>query len=85
MSWKYEWAAPGVSPKISEIDTHNYSLREMGLQNWETLLSQNHLVHGFVRLLPEKSRSIYSEIGLKSFLLIPVFVNNQWWGGDWIG
>jgi len=81
MSWKYEWAAPGVSPKISKIDTHDYSLREMGLQNWETLLSQNHLVHGFVRLLPEKSRTIYSEIGLKSFLLIPVFVNNQWWGG----
>lgn len=81
MSWKFEWVAPGVNEKMPAADTKDFSFRDLGLQYWETLLSQNHIVQGFVSLLPDKPRLLYEEIGLKSFLIIPIIVNNQWWGG----
>jgi len=79
--WKHKWMAPAYSARIDEPLLQGFSFQENGLSHWATLLSQNHPVNTHTRDLAELPRKRFAEQSVSSVLIVPIFVNGQWWGG----
>jgi len=45
---------------------------------WADDLSSGRILHGLVKHLPDPQKQLLSSSGIKSILMIPVFVQNQW-------
>lgn len=79
-SQRYEWVAPGIAPQIDNPDLQNFPWIEGGFGRWVTLLSRGEAVAGRVRDFPEAERAILEPQGIRSILVLPIFVGKQWWG-----
>lgn len=76
----YEWAAPGVSSQINNPALQHMSLHRSGFGRWENTLSQGHPIYGMVRDFPEDEKNFLQRQGSISIAVMPIFVDNQWWG-----
>lgn len=73
-----EVLGPGVpSGSANAPDVFSYA---GGLERWATELSSGAAVHGTVSGLPEGEAALLRAHGVRSLLLLPVYVNTQWWG-----
>ncbi len=79
-SQRFEWAAPGIAPQIDNPDLQNLPLGEAGFSRWETVLSAGGTIHGLVRDFPPAEQDILSPQNILSLVVVPVFVENAWWG-----
>lgn len=76
---KYEWVAEGVTPEIDNPDLQNLSLDEV-LPRWKTTLGNREIISGFVKDFPQSERDILEPQNIVSILVLPIFVNDEWWG-----
>jgi diguanylate cyclase (GGDEF)-like protein/PAS domain S-box-containing protein len=76
----YEWAAPGVTPQINNPNLQHINLREAGFTRWEEQLSRGRAIYGVLRDFPESERQILQDQNIASMAIMPIFVENQWWG-----
>ncbi|MDO9300658.1 MAG: histidine kinase N-terminal 7TM domain-containing protein, partial [Anaerolineales bacterium] len=76
----YEWSAPGVLPQINNPNLQHVNLREAGFIRWEEQLSKGKAIHGNLSEFPESERNILQDQNIFSMALMPIFVDNQWWG-----
>ena len=76
----YEWAAPGVPPQIKNPNLRHIPLQQAGFYRWEKELSQHLAIHGFVEDLPESEQGLLKQQDSLSVAVMPIFVENQWWG-----
>lgn len=76
----YEVCAKGVEPQIDNPELQHVVYRNAGFQRWVELLSQNDIVKGIVETFPESERGILQEQDIKSMLVIPIFVQGEWFG-----
>jgi len=76
----YEWAAPGVKPQINNPARQHMRLRESGLKRWDDRLSHSQPITGLVRDFPESERKLLEDQDILSLAILPIFVENQWWG-----
>lgn len=79
-SQRYEWVAEGVVPQID-----NPSLRECiwyagDMARWAFEMQNRNVICGHVRELPEGEQKILAPQGIKSILVVPIFVGTEWWG-----
>jgi PAS domain S-box-containing protein len=51
-----------------------------GFARWEEMLSRNVPIHGFVRTFPEPERLRLEPSGVLSLAVVPIFVDDRWWG-----
>jgi PAS domain S-box-containing protein len=79
-SQRYEWVAPGIPPQIENGALQAFVFREQGFERWEQELSQGSPIVGHVRDLPETERSVLTTQDIRSVLVVPVFVEQEWWG-----
>jgi diguanylate cyclase (GGDEF)-like protein len=76
----YEWAAPGVKPQIDNPALKHMALRDTGFKRWDDKLSHSQPITGLVRDFPESERRLLEEQEVLSLAILPIFVENQWWG-----
>lgn len=76
---KYEWVAEGITPEIDNPDLQNLSLDEV-LPRWKTTLGNREIISGFVKDFPQSERDILEPQNIVSILVLPIFVNDEWWG-----
>lgn len=76
----YEWAAPGITPQINNPELQHVPLRGAGFGRWEETLGQGRPICGLVRDFPESEQSILSSQQIVSIAVIPIFVEDHWWG-----
>jgi len=76
----YEWTGPGVDPQIDNVAYHQIPIQNIGLANWHKELSQEKLVTVRVRKLPEADQVLFVERGVRSIVIVPIFVEGRWWG-----
>lgn len=76
----YEWAAPGVTPQINNPNLQHVNLRETGFSRWEEQLPKGMPIYGVLRDFPESERKILEDQNIVSMALMPIFVENHWWG-----
>jgi PAS domain S-box-containing protein len=78
---RFVWGAPGVEASIEDPRWRGgFSLKASGLERLEAELRAGRLVVTAVSELPESERSHFVKMGEKSFAVVPVFSNGQWWG-----
>ncbi|WP_317065917.1 PAS domain S-box protein [Methanoculleus caldifontis] len=77
-SQRWEWTAEGVAAEIDEPESQNISYREM--PRWHEALSAGGSIAGPVRTFPDYEREYFEPRLIRSVAVVPVFVNEQWWG-----
>lgn len=75
----HDWCNPehGVVPKVEEGKTYPYS---DGYARWQERMTAKKPIMGVTRNLPRSERKLLERFGLKSILVLPLFVDEEWWG-----
>lgn len=79
-----KWEAPGAPPGVPETefpyrDDGSGRWRDFG--RWEEVLGRGEPIHGRVRDFPESERPMLAgTLGILSMVLVPIFVEGEWWG-----
>ncbi|MEN6331923.1 MAG: ATP-binding protein [Smithella sp.] len=78
-SKRYEWTAQGITEQVQNQNLQNlpYNLAQ---DSWGALLRQNKMVHGLVSEMNAAQRFLFQSQGIRSLVLIPIFVGDEWWG-----
>ncbi len=80
MSQRFEWSAQGVTPEIANPELQMLPYDASGFKQWRLTLANNQSISGEVAEMEAEMRAILEPQGILSILVIPVFVNNKWWG-----
>ena len=75
----HEWTASGVSPLTlgPELEDLWYT---SGFSRWAKLLAEGEMIHCPVHELPESERGVLIEQRILSIAVVPIFVEERWWG-----
>ncbi len=76
----YAWTGPGATSQEDNIHLQGMDIATAGFQRWLDALDQFKPVHGIVREFPESEQPYLAEQDIKSILIIPVRVGDDWWG-----
>lgn len=76
----HEWCAAGIRPQARDLELNDMSMRQLGLGRWVDLLSRNCQVDSLVNELPEAEQHVLSGHGIRSLIVLPIFVEGKWWG-----
>ncbi len=79
-SQRYEWVAAGIQPQIDSPELQEFAFRSSGFGRWEQMLGHGDLVHGHVRTFPPAERALLSAHQIRSIMVVPIFVGEEWWG-----
>jgi diguanylate cyclase (GGDEF)-like protein/PAS domain S-box-containing protein len=79
-SQNYEWTAPGIMLQINNPALQHVNLHEAGFSRWEEQLSKGNPVYGLLHEFPESELSALQNQNILSLAIMPIFVENEWWG-----
>ena len=77
---RYEWDAPGIHSQMENPLLLALPYVAAGWGRWAELLGSGELVLGHTRELPESEQPELRAEGIKSIVLVPIFVEQHWWG-----
>ncbi len=76
----HEWAAEGGGSGISGDSHVGVRYGDVGFSRWEATLSVGGVIHGPVATYPDQERALLEPRGIRSCIVAPVFVDDEWWG-----
>lgn len=76
----YEWVSADTKPQIDNPAFRHAPLRQSGFGRWQDHLSQGHPIYGLVAAMPESEQKFLKKLGCISTAVMPIFVDNLWWG-----
>ena len=79
LSQRFEWTAEGIIPQINNPELQNMPFSK-NYPRWFKLLSSGNTLSGLVKDLPDMERQLLEKQDIKSLIVVPVFVNNLFWG-----
>ncbi|HEX9251715.1 MAG TPA: PAS domain S-box protein, partial [Ignavibacteriaceae bacterium] len=79
MSQRYEWTNGNVSSEIDNPELQNLHYYPM-FKSWYPILNEGGIVNSLVKDLNTELRELLSEQNIKSILLVPILVKNNFWG-----
>ena len=74
-----EYVADGITPEIDNPDLQNLHYNDW-IPRWEKLLKNGEMISGKVADFPEKERSLLEPQNIISLIIIPIFIENTFWG-----
>ena len=78
-TWRQEWMAPGIGPSLAEISAASFAVVDAGLHRWG-VMATGEPIHGPVHTLPESEFAFFDALHVRSIAVVPVFVEDSWWG-----
>ncbi|ACN14682.1 putative sensory box histidine kinase/response regulator [Desulforapulum autotrophicum HRM2] len=78
-SLRFEWVQ-GVDPQLSNPDLQNLPYIDTGFAHWISVLGNNDIISGPVSKMSPAERTVLEPQGIRSLIVIPVFVEGIWWG-----
>jgi PAS domain S-box-containing protein len=76
----HEWLAPGVASMAQARAEVDPEVGAAVFARWEQILARGDIVVGHTRELPEPERAPLASQGVRSILVVPIFVDQEWWG-----
>ncbi len=76
----FEWVREGVTPTIDFPELQNAAYSEAGFQRWVETLETGQMIMGNVKDFPDSERELLFAHEVQSILVVPIFVDNEWWG-----
>jgi diguanylate cyclase (GGDEF)-like protein len=80
ISLKGEWVAKGMLSNKELINDDPCTYEDLGYSRWSDMLASGQLLHGEVEELPSTEQENLRRAGVKSFIIAPIFVDQEWWG-----
>ncbi|MFH0954186.1 MAG: PAS domain S-box protein [Verrucomicrobiota bacterium] len=80
MSHRFEWAAGANDFKFNDPSLQNVAYRKLGLSRWHSALASGYSISGPVSTFPEAERKPLEARGIRSLILVPIFVSGRFWG-----
>lgn len=77
-SLEFEWTHSQIEPSRQHWQNQSYQSAE--LARWYTVLSQGKSITGLVKEFPVAEQELLSRDGIKSLLLVPLRLEEQFWG-----
>ena len=74
-----EYCEPGVKPEIDNPELQNLPLDEW-IPRWKKTLSAGDIINGNIANFPLSEREILEPQNIKSILVIPITIKNNFWG-----
>jgi len=74
-----EYVADGIKPELDNPDLQNLNYNDW-VPRWEKILKSGGMIRGKVASFPEKERYLLEPQGIISLVVIPIFVDNTYWG-----
>lgn len=79
-SQRYEWVAPGITSQLDNPILQNYPYVEGGFERWVKVLGAGQVLYGQVREFPPAEQEILAAQCILSLAVVPIFIQNEWWG-----
>ncbi|HEX6939718.1 MAG TPA: GAF domain-containing sensor histidine kinase [Longimicrobiales bacterium] len=76
----FEWVAPGETPQIDRPELQDVPYEASGMGRWRTELSAGRAIGGRVAEFPESERPLLTTQGIRSIVVLPIFIGQEWWG-----
>lgn len=76
----FKWYAPETEKRVEDIQLQNISYRLAGFERWIEILGKNEIIHGIVKEFPFREYLFLSMLGVRSIVVVPIFVGDKWWG-----
>jgi diguanylate cyclase (GGDEF)-like protein len=80
ISLRGEWVTKGVLSNKDLLGDTPCTYEDLGYLRWCNLLPTGKLLHGDVEELPESEQENLKKAGVKSLIIAPIFVDQEWWG-----
>ncbi|MCG8550575.1 MAG: HAMP domain-containing protein [Desulfobacterales bacterium] len=77
---RFEWTAPGVSPEREDPEYKMISFEKRGVGHWGEILAKGRTLSISLEDCSEAEQIILAYSQIQSVILIPVFVESDWWG-----
>jgi PAS domain S-box-containing protein len=80
VSGRFEWTAEGVASTF-EAPYNQHFRYGSGFDRWERVLRAGGVIHGATRTFPEEERRDLLDVqGILSMVVMPITVDDEWWG-----
>ncbi|HEX7028498.1 MAG TPA: EAL domain-containing protein [Gammaproteobacteria bacterium] len=79
-SMLYEWVNSGVQSCMKQSTYQNMSLEHTGLARFAEILDRGGIIVGKVEEFTESEQAFFKRIDVKSTAIVPIFLENKWWG-----
>ncbi len=77
---QFEWVNKGIQPCIKDPSYQNMSFADMGLGGLSDTLNRGGIVVGSTKDLVKQERKYFKKLGVQSTAIVPIFVEEKWWG-----
>ncbi len=79
-SLRFRWYSTKTGAKVGDEQLQNISYKLSGFERWLDVLGKKNVIYGLVKEFPFREYLFLSFLGVKSTLVVPVFVGDKWWG-----
>jgi two-component system, response regulator PdtaR len=80
ISMIYEWGCPVYHSCLYKPELKQFTWAAMGLSRWHDLLMKGEVIPGTLSGLPEDEKRLFSLLGVKSGIILPIFISDSFWG-----
>ena len=77
--WRQEWTSDPNAPPLSNVTRGRAAVLAGALERWH-VLGRGQPIKGLVENLPPAEREFFAALGVASVAIVPVFVEETWWG-----
>lgn len=75
----FDWAAPGIKDIVDATRLREIYYKD-GFNRWVKALKKGKPIYGDIEDFPRSEKKLLTDMGLISMVVMPIFVNNTWWG-----
>lgn len=76
----YEWVNTGIQARVTQPAYQNMSLQHVGLSRFAEILDRGGVIVGQVDEFTDSEQAYFKKIEVKSTAIVPIFLENKWWG-----
>ena len=76
----YEWGCPSYTSCLYKPELKQFSYAGLGISRWKDLLMRGDVISATASSLPEGEGRLFSLLGVKSGLVLPIFIRDNLWG-----
>jgi CheY-like chemotaxis protein len=76
----YEWGCPSWGSCLFRPELKQSTYSSLGISRWHDLLMKGDTVSSTLTALPEEERKFFTLLGIKSGVILPVFIRDNLWG-----
>lgn len=80
ISMTYEWGCPAYHSCLGKPELKQFSFSGLGLSRWQELLMRREVISETLSTLPESEKTLFSLLGVKSGVILPIFIRDRFWG-----